>query len=439
MDDKNSLIQRDLSGGIGLFGAAANPSGQVINVKDYPKEEGETTDSPAIKRALADADIQKCPVFFPAGTYIIDQTILIPEYVSIYGVGYHSKILASKNGIKPDPDEGTKYLKPDKDGNYPMIKFSIKNTKDIKNISGNRYGVMSQLFVDGAGVAKVGVDLAYVTVERTFMAIEIENVNGPAIRLDASQNNTFISVNIEKCRKGIELLNGAGNNAFYRCEINESTEVGIEIGANKNLYGYKNNAYSDTPEGNDFQKCIVERGSARYGIKIINGKRNTFWNCDVTTGDVAKVYIEDKTTVENEVVRSSSLNSFYRCQFVGSKEKAILAFDSRAFRTVIEDCIFEGFIPGSEIIHVYNETHIRNNHFAKDFGDPDHKIVNKAGSNNYNVIFQPIVNRGSTKLRPKYHHMGAGVYYFDTDMGKPLFLKDSQGAPVWVDGTGAEK
>lgn len=50
-------------------------------------------------------------------------------------------------------------------------------------------------------------------------------------------------------------------------------------------------------------------------------------------------------------------------------------------------------------------------------------------------ILQPIGGNGTTAARPT-NNLYVGMMYFDTTLGKPVFIKTVSG-PVWVDATGS--
>ncbi|SCW71771.1 Pectate lyase superfamily protein [Paenibacillus tianmuensis] len=361
--------------------AALNvPSTNFVNVTDASFKADPTGDkdsTKAINDAFAFAAQNKKAVFFPGGTYLIEETINVPLHVSFYGVGHASEIKATAP--------------------ISMFKFASQGTDQ----KGNRYGEMSGLYINGNQIATIGLELAYVVVERLFQAVQIENVSGPAIRMDTSQNNTFVSVNIEHCKQGIVLLNGAGNNAFYRCEINEPGDVGILFGSDESLTGYGKNAFSNQSTGNEFNKCIIERGTtAGYGVHIKSGYRNVFWNCDIVAGRLAKVKIDFGD--------NQSLNGFYRCAFTCSDNE--IAISAGGYRTMIQDSIIKGYEKANPTcIEVFNETHIIHCHLS----EKTYKIVNKAGDRKINIRFTPLNAVGSTENRPNHGHMGVGVQYYN--------------------------
>ncbi len=90
------------------------------------------------------------------------------------------------------------------------------------NQYGNRYGVIRDLCIDGDHKATSGIELNNVVVGRSFYDLQINNINGTALQLDATQNCNFQSLHIEVAQMGIALLNGAGNNLFTRIEIEKN-------------------------------------------------------------------------------------------------------------------------------------------------------------------------------------------------------------------------
>lgn len=364
-----------------------------VNVKDFGATgNGRVDDTLAITNALKSATDRGLSLFFPQGVYLVSSTLNIPNNVSVFGVGNRSEIKATS----------------------PISIFTLDSAK---NVYGNRYGSISDLRLNGDNKAVFGMDLSYVVVMRTFRNIQIYNINGPAIRLDSTQNCLFDSININYCSSGIILLNGAGNNKFVSCEIQDTRLIGVSFNIDSTLHGYNNNAFNNTSQGNEFDKCIIERGAAQYGISIEVGKRNVFRHCDITSGTDSKVYVSSDNR--------SSLNRFEVCTFVSLSP---LCINNKGFRTFVVDCIFEGYSnTRAEVFWTTNQIIINRCHF----GSKTYRIVNKTGDQRFNVQYIPLPSVGPTANRPDNLHMGV-VQYFDTDLNKPIWWNTTN----WVDALG---
>lgn len=353
-----------------------------INVKDFgAKGDAKTDDTACITNALQFASDKGVSVFFPKGIYNISSTLYIPNNVSIFGVGNSSELRA----VSP---------------------ISILTLESDRNEYGNRYGLISELRLNGNGKSVAGMNLSYVVVMRSFRNIQIDNVNGVGIILDSTQNCIFDSVNIGFCLIGVKLLNGAGNNKFVRCAIYESKFIGVLFDADTSLYSYNNNAFNNTPQGNEFDKCIIERGTAEYGVCIEVGKRNAIKHCDITSGTVSKVYISRDNR--------NSLNRFEICTLISTGP---LCIKNNGYKTFVSNCIFEGYpSPVSEVFWTTNLVVIDKCHF----GSKTYRIINKSGDQKMNIKYTPLIDVGPTTNRPDNKHMGV-VQYFDTSLNKPIW------------------
>lgn len=316
------------------------------NVKDFgAKGDGKTDDTRAIQSA-----INKCldkSVFFPSGTYLISSSIAVPLYTSLVGEGNKSKIKSTAA--------------------VPMLILSSNDQY------GNRYGVIRDLSIDGDQKATSGIELNNVVVGRSFYDLQINNINGTALLLDATQNCNFQSLHIERAITGIALLNGAGNNLFTRIEIEKINRYGLIMDADPSKKGYDNNGFNNSATNNSFLKAVIERGSAQYGIKINYGNKNVFRDCDITLGAEAGESIV-------KIEKDGNLNYFEYCNFpgaLGGKPGVI----QKGYKNFFKNCCFESYKQGTEVIQAYNKTIVEFPHF----GDPSYKIVNKAGNAKYNL------------------------------------------------------
>ena len=92
--------------GIGAVARTVNSKlKDVVSVKDFGAVgDGVANDTAAINRALyelfcreVNAEVRRS-LYFPAGTYLIDDTILIPPYAKIWGEGMNSTVIKLESG-----------------------------------------------------------------------------------------------------------------------------------------------------------------------------------------------------------------------------------------------------------------------------------------------------------------------------------------------------
>jgi parallel beta-helix repeat protein len=83
-----------------VSGHPASLVGGVANVRDFlATGDGVTDDTGALKRALAAALRSRGTIFFPPGTYLISDTLMVTDTVAFVGSGWGS-ILALKDGVR---------------------------------------------------------------------------------------------------------------------------------------------------------------------------------------------------------------------------------------------------------------------------------------------------------------------------------------------------
>ncbi|MDO3675738.1 glycosyl hydrolase family 28-related protein [Paenibacillus ehimensis] len=326
---------------------AGAPVSPWVNVKEFGAlGDGKTDDTLAIQTALAKTPNKS--VFFPAGTYLISSTINVPVYSSLIGEGNGSKI---------------KCLTP-----VPMLVLSSSNQ------FGNRYGVIRDLSLDGAWKATAGIVLNNVVVGRSFYDVQIFNVNGTALQMDATQNCNFQSIHIENAVIGMALYNGAGNNMFSRIEIEKINKYGVLMDVNPSLPGYNNNGFANNPTNNSFQKAVIERGKAVHGIYIKYGNKNTFRDCDIVLGvDAGESIVK--------IEKDGNLNYFERCNFPGGL-KGNPAVIQKGHKNYFKQCCFESYQKGAQVMQLSGRTIVEHPHF----GDPSYQIVSVEGDPKYNMV-----------------------------------------------------
>src|SRR5258705_5751132 len=83
-----------------VSGQPAAPFTGVANVRDFRATgDGVTDDTAAVKQALAAALRAKGTIYFPPGTYLISDTLMVTDTVAFVGSGWGS-VIALKDGVR---------------------------------------------------------------------------------------------------------------------------------------------------------------------------------------------------------------------------------------------------------------------------------------------------------------------------------------------------
>ena len=215
---------------------------------------------------------------------------------------------------------------------------------------GNRFGVLSDLQIDGNGIATVGLNVG-LAVERDFRNLRVTGCTSVGTQIRGAQNCTFISVNNEDngttgtYDTNLLLDLGAGNNAFLRCECSATTSATNE--GRYNLLIRQNGtspsgAYVNGPEGNSFYRCIFERASSLFVAQVYSraGRFNYFHNCSIGVDGTATIGVK-----ADSGDASSGFLFFRDCQLSGGTNAT--AFNLSSFQPlVVADTLVEGFTNG---------------------------------------------------------------------------------------------
>jgi hypothetical protein len=207
---------------------------------------------------------------------------------------------------------------------------------------GNRLGTVANLAIDGNALADCGV-LLKTCVQRSFERLSVTACRLSGVRIVGSQNNVFMGVDIEHNGRdvgearhgGLELVAGADNNCFARCEFNQNGGYQALI-AGKGALPWTN---PQGPSGNTFLACIFERAEAntRAAIYAGDGRMNTWIRCDLSH--------EGPTMIEGpgDPGGTCHLWRFYACALSGSPTTTCVGRASRLWGMVFDACLFETF------------------------------------------------------------------------------------------------
>jgi len=225
---------------------------------------------------------------------------------------------------------------------------------------GSRLGTVGNLALDGSALADAGLRVGG-CVQRTFEHLSIVNCRVSGLQVVGSQNNLFLGVDVEyngtsvssARHGGLELLAGAGNNCFVRCEFNRNGGYQALI----NGKGSPPLTFEAGPSGNLFVSCIFERRQAntRAAVYAGCGRLNTWVRCDVSHDGSAMIEGPDDASA------TCALWRFYACGFSGSPSTTFLTGGNRTWGMVFDSCLFENFESMSDATSSQRVTILPNN------------------------------------------------------------------------------
>lgn len=259
-------------------------SGAPINVFDYgAKGDGTTDDTVAIQAAINNPGKV---VYFPAGTYVISDT-LVPQCSQIIGEyfnGTYGTIIKPTNVVTKTISIGG--------GNYPAVvkDFCIDGT-NTTNATG--------IFFGDAGSCACFVENLYV-----------KNFTGSSavgIRIGDMLKSTLVRVT------------GYAN------------QTGILIDAVTGSF----------PTTVNFVSCGTS-SSVGYGEKIVQGYQITHENCYFESSGLEGVYIETSTS---DAVLVAYHNCWFEDNYISNATKSqVLIYDtgSRTIEPIFDECLFSG-------------------------------------------------------------------------------------------------
>jgi hypothetical protein len=223
--------------------------GDIVSVKDFGAVgDGTTNDTTAVQTAITTAISLKKAIFFPSGTYLITDTINLPEFTQIYGE--HRHMAAKSYGV--DPVSSTK------------INFNPTTAKPLFVCSGTpaagpyRRGYRIEgLFIYGnstnsSGNSTIAIDVDSVT-DSTFAYLAIQGFR-TGIRTYFTINNKFDYVRIINCYEQCVLYAGgtATTDLWHQCYISNAP-IGVKA--------------TGSSVAIRFVSCVFE-SIANYGVEL---------------------------------------------------------------------------------------------------------------------------------------------------------------------------
>lgn len=222
------------SAGVGL--------GQLVYQVGEPSGNA-AADTDALGAALELAAPNHGIVWTSRGRYLLDDNLPVTQGVDLWGSG---------NG---SDHAGTVFEATTAGAG---ISYGTRST-------GGRGGLSMGWMVDGADIATNPLFVG-LTVERTFMNVEVERAVGAAWNLEGTQNCVFLGCNAAWSGKGMVVDYGAANNEFARFELDTNVD-GLEV--------RQTTAENGNTHGNSFRNCLVERNTGS-GVTIYGGDWITF-------------------------------------------------------------------------------------------------------------------------------------------------------------------
>lgn len=240
----------------------------ILNVKDFgAKGDGVTDDTASIQAALNAASVfrgdilgnamnyvQNC-VFFPAGTYIISDTLFVGEGTTVFGASQSSSIIkATHSGIAIQCGGTDRYYSQINinrlsivgafSGDISTYDFTTDTTVGIQFVKCVRNCSVSECLIYGCYTNIKGVSSWTLNIYNNI----IQNAKTSLIHLD-NGNNVCIAKN---------RLDKSGGNGIYVEKIDGYTTNCLEIKDNVIQYCWKNGilleaCYHATFSGNDFE------------------------------------------------------------------------------------------------------------------------------------------------------------------------------------------
>jgi hypothetical protein len=237
----------------------------TVSVKDFGAVgDGVANDTAAIQTAVTAGISLRKAIFFPSGTYLVTDTINLPEFTQIYGEHKHKT--ARDSGI--DPISSTK------------INFNPATAKPLFVCSGTISGTgyrrgyrIEGLFIFGnsttsSGNSTIAIDVDS-TTDSTFANLAIQGFR-TGIRAYFTIDNKFDYVRVINCYEQCVLYAGgtATTDLWHQCYISNAP-IGVKgTGASVSIR---------------FVNCIFET-IANYGVEL--DKENYGWEFHNT-------YVED--------------------------------------------------------------------------------------------------------------------------------------------------
>lgn len=281
---------------------------QHLNVKDFgAKGNGIENDTKAFLDAIAQLNKlfvrshKPCVLFVPAGTYIIDQTLVLNKFISLHGEYVNTTILKTKKTnisvlkTEENRDESQIYVGYNdiKDltikGPFASFPYYSEKTQDQLNnksigieIKGLR-GRFNNLHITGFLGAAISISNAYYTfINNSFL-----DGNAVGILIDDSSTTAIVSNNeLRHNSIGIIISNGSFGNfvtnniiesnvaKFYSPDLNVKSEKTYSAGKGIII----DNSFSNNINNNYFENHFIN-------LTLINTEKNIISNNFVALSD----------------------------------------------------------------------------------------------------------------------------------------------------------
>lgn len=337
------------------------------------KEEGETSHTPAIKRAISKLTELGGGEIRWIGTLEIEEPIdLTGLNISIKGVGEVSIIKAIKS-----------------------MDYCLR--LDYNSQYGARGVEISNLYIDCNNLANEGLQVGHnnPVVQSLFTSITISNSLKYGLVVDTSQNCQFTLINMENCAGGIQLLNGAGNNVFLKCEINGNKNGLPQIIFDKDptRLGYNNNGFAGKPQKNVFIGCITERIESGNNILINYGMSNEFISHEIECTNMTESSI---------VMRENANYNYISCRMACGNSSIVPVFNE-GYRNIIQNSYIEN--SSAQYFAIVTRTLIMNGVYS----NREIKVKSNAGDEGYNIIMDSNASYGD------FSDLSIGKFGFDSN------------------------
>jgi len=293
-------------------------------------------------------------------------------------------------------------------------------------VNGFRYGAIKDILFEGNSLANIGIYLGKAILYRTD-GVTVQTCTGTpgvGIVMDDTQNSGHSNLISRANDIDLLMVNGAANNSFVNCHFTAPNTYAIHMDIDSAYSGYDG---VNGANQNAFYRCIVEPGTVT-GMSIIMyieyGHRNLFNSTSFTrpaTGNTTLV----------KITTTAGYNAFTdRCRFnTGGNAYEPLVY-SEGDATLFADCLFSSPPSAMDAIQV-NDGYILVDkcHFDTDFVPVEVLSGTIPGRVWYFANERSV---GTTANRPESNDV-IGAMYYDTDLAKPIWKTATQ----WTDATGA--
>ncbi len=250
-------------------------------------------------------------------------------------------------------------------------------------------GFNEDLMVDSSRLVDFGIyyggDGTSTLTKARISGISSRNANKANMVLDAVQNSTFIDLDCANDfdfsgKRGMYLVNGAGNNLIMNCEFSGGEIGSFVTGREPTFPCWALNTFARMNANNTISRCIMESISTdavlvtrKQGVYLEYANTNTFFACDI----VALKYSDTAAYIKD----TCSYNTFLSCSFGSNPASTIAALKNEGYNTRIISGNMDDFT-GLQQIVTTQEITVRDCYAN---GGNLARIVNSAGSTNKNI------------------------------------------------------